>query len=1056
MRNIKKMIPFRNSNQNLKALLPGFFIMVALLLPNSLQGQQGSHVIRGVITSEAGEPLPGATVLVEGTTNGVATNLNGEYEITTTSNAVLIISFIGYQRQIINVNGRSEINIVLSVDVGSLDELIVTGYSVQRKDELTGSVTVVDVDDIRRSDSHNPLQSMQGRVAGMHITRDGTPGGGTRTVLIRGMNTLGDNEPLYIIDGQPVGRDKMDLLSADDIESLQILKDAAAASIYGSRASNGVIIITTRKAVSGELQISYNSSVTFQEFFTQNQMLNTEERGRVLWQASVNDGQDPNNHPHYNFDWGLDSNGNPVLNKVNIIDFLSNTAQGGIASADTPWFDMISQSGFQTRNNLSLSNGSENHSLMFSLGHNLNQGVVKYTDFERITARINSSFKFFDGKLTLGENFQFATSKQTPEASGVGGTTLELARRQLTILPVYAQDGSFAGPIGAGMSDRMNPLQIAELGKNWSNKRNATYGNIYLNYTPIQNLILSSNFGLDYDVWNRDRLYPRYQSGFLSRNINSMSIEKTDALEWTWFNTANYSFNISKHTTSILAGMEASYNEREILFATREEFLLENPDYFQIDAGTGNANVQGSATGYRLLSYFSKINYNFDDRYLLSATLRYDGSSRFGDNERFGFFPAMSVGWRISNEQFFANLTDKISQLTFRVGAGKTGNQAINNDASFALYIPGYGLTSNGGRRYIGSAYDLDGAKSGTLPSGVIARQTSNENLKWEATSELNVGLDFGLLQQKITGSFDYFFRETTDILIRPPVLAVQGEGGQRWENGATMENRGWEFALSYNDRKGDFDYNFNASIGSFKDEVTFLPEAVVRAYPGNVEKTIIGRSITSLFGYVVDGIFQNEAEVNAHAVQNGKGVGRLRYKDLNGDGVINVLDQDWLGTELPDFEYGLGGNVSYRQFRLSFFFQGVHGLYVNNTNRNRDIIGSWSGENYSVRALNTWTPTNTGTDIPAASLTDANNETRMSTYQIENASYLKLRNLQINYLIPERIRNMFAMSRAEIYVAGSEIFTIKSKDYSDPDPENPGILYPIPRTFTIGLNVSF
>lgn len=1029
---------------------------VFMLPAEVLFSQQAHYVVTGTITAATGEPLPGATILVQGTTTGASADIDGNYSISVEANSILIFTYIGFQRQQIAVDGRSVINVVLTPEVGALSELVVTGYGVQRKEELTGSITVVNVNDIENSSSHNPLQSLQGRVPGMHVTRDGTPGGGTRTVLIRGMNTLGDNEPLYIIDGQPVGRDKMDLLDPNEIESLQVLKDAAAASIYGSRASNGVIIITTRKASTGELSITYNSSVTFQEFYTQNKMLNSEERGRVLWQASVNDGQNPDNHAHYNYDWHMDANGNPVLDRVHIVEWLDQNVQGGIRSGDTNWFDEISRTGIVARNNISISNGSENHSLVVALGHHNNQGVVKYTDFERYTARVNSSFNLFNKKLTIGQNMQVASSAQTPEAVGVGGGTVEVARRQLPTLPVYAENGSFAGPIGAGMSDRMNPLQTAVLGRDWSNERQSVYGNLYITFNPLENLVINSNFGLNYDLNDRITINPRYQSGFLSRNINSLVQDKRTTNEWTWFNTLNYNFDIGNHSTNVLAGIEASSNEYKQMVATKEDFLLETRDYFYIDAGTGASNVQGSGTGYRLLSYFSKVNYGFSNKYLITMTLRYDGSSRFGDNERFGFFPAFSLGWRISNENFFADNVEVVSQLMLRYGMGKTGNQKIDNDASFALYIPGYGLTSNAGRRYIGSAYDFDGSKSGSLPSGVIARQTANQNLRWEATSESNIGIDFGLWQQKVTGSFDYFWRETTDILISPPVLAIQGEGGLRWENGATMENRGWEFALGYNDQAGEVRYSINASIGSFEDKVTYLPESVVRAYPGNVEKTILGRSITSVFGYITDGIFQNQDEVNAHATQPGKGVGRIRYKDLNGDGVIDVLDQDWLGTELPDFEYGIQGTVMYKNFRLAFFFQGAQGLYVNNSNRNRDIIGGWSGENYTVRTLNTWSPLNPNSSIPAASLTDANNETRLSTYQIENASYVKLRNLQIGYTLPPAVRRIFNMSRAEVYLAGSELFTIKSKDFSDPDPENPGVLYPIPRSVTIGFNVSF
>lgn len=1023
------------------------------------------HTVTGTVyDANTNEALPGATIAVEGTDRGTTTDLDGNYEITVeTGNETLAFSFIGYQRLLIPIEGRTEIDAELTPDVYVGDELVVTGYGVQRKEELTGSITVVEPDDIQEIATHNPLQALQGRVAGLNIQRDGTPGGGTQQVLIRGLNTLGNNEPLIVIDGQPVSRSQMDLINSNDIESMQILKDAAAASIYGSRASNGVIIITTKNAESGELRIEVNSSATVQEFNRFRDVLNTEEYGRVRWRANVNEGQDPNQEPHYTYDWTTDASGTPILNDIQVVEWLDESVQGGIRAADTDWFDVISQTGVVTRNNISLSSGGEAHNLMMSAGHHSNRGIIRFTDFERITARINSSFDFFDGRLQVGENLQLTTSDQTPQSEIIGGTPMRLAVRQLPILPVFAEDGSFSGPIGSGMSDRMNPLATASINQNYSNDLRSLFGSLYLRYDVMENLEFNSNFGLDYKDEIFTQINPRYQTGFLSRDVNDFNETTNKTREWTWFNTLTYDFDIGdNHSTTLLGGVEATRNDFSFNRVLRENFLIEDIDFFQIDAGSGRSDVSGSATGFRLLSYFSKINYSFSNRYLATATLRYDGSSRFGDDERYGFFPAASLGWRVSNEDFFMNNDNLnfISQLTLRAGVGSTGNQSIDNDASFAKFIPGYGrarfLCCATTGRPTGSAYDLNGAGSGTLPSGVIQTQLANPNLLWESTDELNIGIDFGFLQQRFTGTFDYFWRETNDILVLPPRLATFGEGSDLWENGATVENTGWEFVLGYNDQRGDVGYRFNISVGSFEDKVTFLPDAVVRSFPGNVEKTILGRSITSNFGYVTDGIFQNQAEVDDHAEQPGKGVGRIRFADLNGDGRITNLDQDWLGNEIPDFEYGFNGVINYKNYRLTFFLQGVQGVDRFNARKNMDLVGNFSGENLSSRTLDAWTPENPDTDIPAVSLTDANNETRMSDYFIEDMSYLKLKNLQFTYTLPLDLQQNLGLKRADVYIQASEVFQITSSDFTGADPENPASFYPIPRSLSLGFNVAF
>ena len=861
-----------------------WLILTPFLIPLFLSAQE--RKITGTVSNKnTGNALPG--VSFKSRTAAGMSDSAGFFSLNATPGENITVSHVGFTEQQIKIdNNTTSLKIALAPSDASMETVVVTGYTTERKKDLTGAISVVSMSDVKNIPAASPLQTLQGRVPGMNITKDGTPGAGARTVLIRGINTLGNNDPLYIIDGQPVDSKVLDRLDPNDIESLQVLKDAASASIYGSRASNGVIIITTKKGKNNKLRVDFNSSFASQDYATHLKMLNTDQRGRALWQAAINDGTDPNVNTQYQYQWHKDAQGVAILDKIVVNEYLDKNIQGGIKSGDTDWFREISRPGNLFRNSLSLSSGNETQSLLISAGQLSNRGIVKFTDYEQLTLRINSSLTALNGRLKIGENIQLANTVQTPIGSGQGGTPLELGILDLPIMPVYAQDGSFAGPVGSGFSNRMNALQVATLSKDWKNRTKGIYGTVYAEYSILKNLVFKSSIGFDYSTTQEIRINPRYSAGFLSSAVNNYSNNVAQNTNLTWFNTLNYSMKKGLHSANILAGTEAIKNNSEFLNGYKEGFLIETPDYFQINAGTGLTSLTGSATGYKLLSYFSKINYSYNSKYLASVTLRSDGSSRFGEDNKYGFFPALSLGWRISDENFIKNNLDFISQFMLRGGFGRTGNQKIADDATFGLFIPGYGITS--ARRNMGSAYDLNGIGSGTLPSGVIATQTANPALRWEATNEFNIGTDLSFMQQRLTASFDYFIRNTNNILIKPPYLAVLGAGGSMWQNGATMENKGWEFVASYNSQVKDFSYRITGNIGSFRDKITYLPASVVRAYPGNVAKTIIGHSLSSQFGYVTDGIFQNEAEVNASPAQPGKGVGRLKYKDLNGDKVVD------------------------------------------------------------------------------------------------------------------------------------------------------------------------
>lgn len=1018
------------------------------------------------------EGIPGVSVVEKGTTNGTVADINGQYTIEVSAEGTIQFSFVGFRTQEIPVNGVSSVNVVMEEDFQQLDQVVVTGYSSMKKADLTGAIHVVEMEALENVSlsSGNPMQALQGRVPGLYIEKTGSPTGANSRILIRGVNTLGDNNPLYIIDGVPTKRPEVfQGLSSNSIVSVQVLKDASASSIYGSRASNGVVIVTTKNGSNnkGKVKVQFNSNVSIQSEKRQRfNMLNSVDRGRALWQASVNDGIDPSSGygEIYDFDWNGDYN-NPVLNGVSVQPFVGgdqNTPAG-----DTDWQDETYEKAYVYNNDLTISAGDEKSSILINLGYLKNTGMLKYTNYDRLTARINGQISLLDNKLKLGVNTQMVRSNETLQASDLGNApTPGLAITLAPTIPVYTTTGEFAGPVGSGYSDRNNPVDMQYINR-WDNtRRSYLFANVFAELELVENLVFRTNIGVDYSMVDDKDIEPTFTEGFIARSVNSMTEYSSDFTNITWSNTLNYKLDLNKHKFKFLLGVESVADDFNDISAYKEGFSTQTEEFFVLSAGTSNGNSFGTATNSRLLSQFGKINYSFSSKYLASVTLRRDGSSRFGKDNRYGYFPAATIGWRITEENFLTNV-EAVSNLKFRAGWGKVGNQDIGNFGSFGLFEPRYGATANQVGLIshndffdqfwnVGSAYSLSGADSGNLPSGFVSVQAANLALKWETTEEINLGIDFGFFDSKIMGSFDYYTRKISDILIQPPVASAVGEGQLQWLNGATKKNKGWELALSYYaEEKNGFSYDVTASVSHFSDKITSLPEEVRTAYAGNVEKSIIGHSELSIFGYKTDGLFQSQAEVDAHADQVGAAPGRLRYKDLNGDGKIDALDQDFLGTTLPKFEYSLNINLAYKNFDLSLFGSGVTGrignspyIFYNNFIRGRDNVGPG--------VFKAWTPQNTNTSVPALSLSDANNETRSSDYLNINTSYFKLRNLQLGYTFSENITKKAGFTKLRVYCMVDNLFWISSKEFKGPDPERTNVnTIPVPTTISFGVNVS-
>ena len=1008
--------------------------------------------VSGVIKDATGETVIGASVMVKGTKTGTVTDFDGKFHVECTPGATLVISYIGYQTQ--EVKAADGMNVVLQEAANDLNEVVVTGYTTQRKADLTGAISVVSVDDIAKQNENNPIKALQGRVPGMNISADGSPSG-TATVRIRGIGTLNNNDPLYIVDGVPT-KAGMHELNGNDIESIQVLKDAASASIYGSRAANGVIIITTKKGKEGKIKVDFDGSIAVSTYAHKMKVLNAKEYGQVMWQAYVNDGMDPNtNGLGYRYDWGYNAQGTPMLNGISMKKYLDDA--GTTPAADTDWFDETTRTGVIQQYNVSVSNGSDKGSSFFSLGYYKNLGIIKTSDFNRFSARMNTEYKLLKNKmLTVGEHF---TLNRTSEVQAPGGFLQNVLQFNPS-LPIYTEDGNYAGPVG-GYPDRYNPVAVLERNKDNRYTYWRMFGDAYLNLNPFKDFNIRTTFGLDYSQkQQRFFTYP-VTEGNVANNKNGVEAKQEHWTKWMWNAVATYNMELGKNRIDLMAGMELNRQDDIYFSGYKEGFAILNPDYMWPDAGTTNPQAYGGGSGYSLVSFFGKANYNYADKYMASFTIRRDGSSRFGKNNRYATFPSVSAGWRINQESFLKKAS-WIDDLKIRASWGQTGNQEIDNLARYTLYVSNYGVNENGGQSY-GTSYDIAGTNGGsTLASGFKRNQIGNDNIKWETTTQTDLGFDFAFFRNTLYGNFDWYFKKTKDILVNMPGIAVMGEGSSQWINAGEMENRGFEFNIGYrNQTHFGLKYDVTANISSYRNKITALPATIAAngTFGGNGVKSVIGHPMGAQVGYVADGIFKSQEEIDNHATQEGAGLGRIRWKDLTGDGKITEADQTWIYNPVPDFTYGFNIYLEYKNFDFTAFFQGVQGVdIISDLKKETDI---WAGLNIGFlnkgkRLLDAWSATNPDSNVPALSLSDNNNEKRVSSYWVENGSYLKLRTIQFGYNFPQTVASKLAMQRLRMYVSAQNLFTIKSSSFTGVDPENPNYGYPIPLNITFGLNVTF
>ena len=1022
-------------------------LSVLSLLIGAAAYAQSVRVTGTVTDAESGEPVIGAAVIVRGTTNGTSTDLDGNFSLTVPAGSTLEFSCIGYTT--INVAASPVMNVRMSLDTSYLDEVVVTGYMSEKKADLTGSVAVVKMKDVTDIPTGNVLTALQGRVAGMNVTADGTPGGQGATSKIRGTTTFNNTSPLYVIDGVMTRDDVGTIVASNDIESMQVLKDAASAAIYGAQAANGVVIITTKKAKEGQFRIDLSSSFTLQTFQNKIPLLNAQEWGDVYWAAYEYDyGKTPTSLIYGDGPKAVLQLGKPYYDDGNIQMLIS----------DTDWVKECYHSALMQSHNLSMSKGTKDQSTSLSFNFLSQPGVIRNSDYTSFGTRLNNEYRFLDNKLKVGESVNITYWKQHKRPNVYESIDRQILK-QHPAQAKYASDGSYAGSEADVLGTETNPIRYLDDEANNIYYSWRIFGNAYIDITPIKNLSIRSSYGVNYNTNYSNVFAPAWDEHPRKNTISSLTVTNQEILEWVWTNTAQYNLNIGQHSATFLIGAEAKKNRTYSLTGLGDEYALTTRDYVYLSVAEGTKGVNESANIYAMNSYFAKVNYSFAEKYLLSATVRRDASSRFGANNNAGIFPSASVGWRLSKESFMDWSKSWLSDLKFRFSWGINGNDQIPNTATYNIYAINIW---NG-------SYNLSG-DGHTLTKGAVRSSSGNPNLRWEQTEQINFGIDAAFLNNRLNITADYYNKETTGMLYQLQVAAVNGEGGASYQNCASMNNKGVEGIISWKDTKGDFNYEISANLAWQKNAITYLPEDIYWTFGcGNLAANVtnVGLPYGGRLGYVTDGLFRTQQEVDDYKakynVQFGApGVGRIRYKDVNNDGSIDLKDQAYIGCDLPVLEGGLNFSAGYKGFDLTIFFNGMVRKAYNQSKTYTDFFALGEGfGNHSKRLVDAtnayyeWKQTGVyNSKYPAPTNSVSNREGDQSDWYVENGSFIKLKNVVLGYTIPSSVLSKVKIRSARVYLQGQNLFTITK--YSGADPEALGYPYPIARSYVFGLNIGF
>lgn len=1006
-------------------------LLLLVVLLTSFLYAQGIEVT-GVVSDSNGEPIIGVTVLVQGTQDGTITDFDGNFVLSAPEGAMLQFTYVGYKEVVLPA--KAIMSVLMQEDNELLEEVVVTGYTTQRKADLTGAVAVMDMSKPTSEGNANALTSMQGRLPGVQITTDPAPGAGGSTIRVRGMSTINANSPLIVVDGIPT-TENLNSLNPADIASIQVLKDASSASIYGSRAANGVIIITTKQASEDRLTVNVGYSATAQTIDKLHTVLNAEQWGQAYWAAMINANMTPW-HKYYGF-----------AAEPQLVEFFDK--EKTIKTSDTDWQNAVYHTAWTHNTNASVAYSSQKARVYFSGNYIDQEGLMDYTYYKRFSTRINSEFNI--GKyVKVGENLMIARWSDngfgTQDDRGIPYS----AMRMHPILPVTLEDGSFSSPLQLLNSDLANPVHQMYNGRDNNSESWRIFGNAFLEINPwLEGLYLKTNIGIEHVQYNSTS----YGRKINDSDVNSMSRSFGQGDTWTWSNTLRYENVFGDHHVNALVGTEAIGYTYDGFDASKRGYAFEDKHYMVLGTGEDDPACGGGRSEWALFSIFAKADYNYADRYLVSATLRRDATSRLYKGNNSGIFPAFSAAWRFTEESFYPE-NKYLTNGKLRIGWGQNGNAAIDN--LYSAYSTYAYTTGN-------AAYDLYSTNNETV-AGIIVAATGTTELKWETTTQLNIGLDLGLFNNDLNISADWYLKETKDMLTVPPVLSVAGENAATWQNTGNMKNVGVEVSLDYHSPNyNGFSWAANFNIAHYKNTVTKLNNFVKTI--GSDIRLIEGEAMGVYYGYVVDGIFQNQEEVDAHATQQGKGVGRFRYKDLNDDKLIDEKDQMIIGDPNPTVSMGLNIDLKYKGLTLSAFFTSELGFDIYNTTRRQLDFMSYgdAASNRGIGVLDCWSPENTDATIPAVTMVDNNNELRMSTYFVEDGSYCKLKYIKLGYDFPKVVTKAIHAQNLNIFFQVENVFT--ATKYSGLDPELPlGTYgarvdngpYPRARNFSMGLNLTF
>ena len=1036
-------------------------------LPDLIEKVDVQQTITGTVKDESGQPLPGATVLEKGTTNGTTTDISGKFQLSASEDAVLIVSFVGYETQEILVNNRSVIDIELNLDSEQLEEVVVVGYGKQDKRDLTGAVASVKEDDLKAFPITSAERGLQGRVAGVQVTSNsGQPGGGV-TVRIRGVGTVNNNSPLYVIDGVPIFsnpqasngslrpgelQNPLSMINPNDIESIEILKDASATAIYGSRANNGVVMITTKKGKEGALKVNFESFWGINNMNAKYNQMEAKEWSQFSKSLLLNSGFT-----------------NDVL--LPALDEIINDPN----TTNYDWVGEAVRNGAVRNYQIDLSGGNKTSRYFISGNYYDEVGTVIKSGFERYSLRINTDHTISD-KISIGNTLTISRTDQLLAPTGNNNGSIFLSLNRMTpVRPIYNETGGYA----AGGDFQTNQHTIADLQSNKETLLTSrVLGSIYGEYKILPLLSFNTSWSVDQIYATQELFQPPYDvEGSAASKVNTIATLNTDNRQsFSWFGDNYFSFkpNINqKHSLAITAGISAQKTSNKNYQASVSSFINGNLPY--LSAGINQGTVAGNEVRNALFSYFGRVNYSFQDKYLLTATLRRDGSSRFGKDNQFGAFPAISLGWRLSEEEFLQN-SDLFSDLKLRTSWGKSGGQEIGDYTAYSILGTNYNYIFNDGHQV----------------GGVAPLSLANPALQWEETIQTNIGIDAGFLDGRISLSGDYYIKNTTKLLL--PILTPLEQGAVQtpFANQGEISNKGFELGLSTVNIDNKFRWLTEANFSSVKNEVISLSnnDAPRLTDVGNANFssptyiTQIGDPIGRFLLYDAIGIFQTWDEIynaprqNTPVDVNGNPTlpqtnttqqtspGDIRFRDVDGNGVINTNDRVVVGNTIPDFTWGITNDFRYKGIGLSVFFMGVHGVNVYNGLRSSQERMTSVVANYSKDVLNAWTESNTDTDVPRAIQQDPNINNRASTRFLEDGSFVRLKNVRLSYDLPQEFISRIKVSFVQVYFSGVNLLTFT--DYRGFDPElgnenqnaEVGNLdagkYPVSKQFIGGIKIGF